>query len=423
MIVVALCLAFATNWHLAIVVVAASPTVVITALASMEFVSRASSAQTNLGSMADGTASEALYNIRTVAALGVEREVTRRYQQKLDRALWAGARLGSVEGAGYGIGQFFVYCMYSLSFWYGGKLIVSGIASPNEILSVFLPIFMAAFGAGQAQMYFPDVARGRAAATRVFSIVDRVPIIDNLSDDGLAPLECKGHLEFERVRFAYPARPNLFIFQSFSLDVPEGTSMALVGESGSGKSTVVGLIQRFYAPLSGAVLLDGHDISTLNLKWLRSQVGLVGQEPVLFSMSIRDNITYAAGSTDMEEVKAGAKAAYADDFIDALPQGYDTLIGSGGMALSGGQKQRLAIARALLKKPKVSPGSWSRIQGAQYGEMHAIQLATFQHHVQILLLDEATSALDVESEKLVTAALDTVMQSPPERTSIIVAHK
>jgi ATP-binding cassette subfamily B (MDR/TAP) protein 1 len=275
------------------------------------------------------------------------------YDEKLKPALRAGGLHGAIDGAGYGIGQFFVYCMYSLAFWYGGQLVTSGKATPNDILQVFLPIFMAAFGAGQAQMYFPDVARGRAAATRVFSIVDRVPVIDNLDDGGEAPLGCEGHLEFDQVRFAYPSRPNLMVFRAFSLDIPPRTSMALVGESGSGKSTVVGLIQRFYAPLSGVVTLDGHDIATLNMRWLRSQVGLVGQEPVLFSMSVRDNITYGVGKVEDEHVHAAAQAAFAADFIDALPNGYHTLLGSGGVSLSGGQKQRLAIARALVKDPKV----------------------------------------------------------------------
>lgn len=389
-ILVALILAFVTNWNLAIVVVAASPTVVITALVSMELVSKASTRQLGFVTKADGKAAEALYNLRTVAALGVEPDMSQIYQRELEPSVKAGGWHGVVDGAGYGVGQLFVYCMYSLAFWYGGKLVASGSANPNQILEVFLPIFMAAFGAGQAQMYFPDVARGRAAASRVFSIVDRIPTIDNLDEGGIAPLECHGHIEFEMVRFAYPSRPTAPVFKSFSLEIPAHTSMALVGESGSGKSTVVGLLQRFYAPSHGAVLLDGNDLSSLNLKWLRSRIGLVGQEPVLFSMSIRDNIAYGSGNLELEDIMDAAKTAFAADFISTLPQGYDTLLGNGGVSLSGGQKQRLAIARALVKKP------------------------------QIYLLDEATSALDAESESVVTMALEKVMKG---KTSIIVAHK
>lgn len=166
--------------------------------------------------------------------------------------------------------------------------------------------------------------------------------------------------------------------------------MALVGESGSGKSTVVSLIERFYDPQEGAVLLDGVDIKTLNLQWLRSQIGLVSQEPVLFNMTVADNIRYGRPQASMEEVVAAAKAANAHGFIEALPEGYHTRLGEGSIQLSGGQKQRVAIARAVVKDPKV------------------------------LLLDEATSALDAESERIVQDALDRLMVG---RTTVVIAHR
>ena len=176
----------------------------------------------------------------------------------------------------------------------------------------------------------------------------------------------------------------------FRLVVAAGTTVAIVGESGSGKSTVVQLIERFYDPQSGTVLLDDVDIRTLNLHWLRAQIGLVSQEPVLFNMTVADNIRYGRPDATLESVIAAAKAANAHSFIEALPEGYDTLLGEGAIQLSGGQKQRVAIARAVVKDPKV------------------------------LLLDEATSALDAESERVVQDALDKLMVG---RTTIVIAHR
>jgi ATP-binding cassette subfamily B (MDR/TAP) protein 1 len=180
------------------------------------------------------------------------------------------------------------------------------------------------------------------------------------------------------------------VFQGFNLSVPTGRTVALVGESGSGKSTVVSLIERFYDPLGGQVLLDGRDIRDLNLHWLRSTVGLVSQEPVLFNMSVADNIRYGRPDASQEAVEEAARAANAHSFVQALPEGYATQLGEGQIQLSGGQKQRIAIARAIVKDPKV------------------------------LLLDEATSALDAESERVVQEALDRLMVG---RTTVVVAHR
>ncbi len=199
-----------------------------------------------------------------------------------------------------------------------------------------------------------------------------------------------GHIQFRDVRFAYPSRPDVVILDRFSLDFPAGKIVALVGGSGSGKSTVVSLIERFYEPLTGAVLLDGHDIKDLDVKWLRQQIGLVNQEPALFATSIRENILYGKGDASMDEINHAAKLSEAITFINHLPDRYETQVGERGIQLSGGQKQRIAISRAILKNPS------------------------------ILLLDEATSALDAESEKSVQEALDRVMVG---RTTVVIAHR
>jgi len=192
------------------------------------------------------------------------------------------------------------------------------------------------------------------------------------------------------VKFCYPTRPDTVILNDFMLDVESGKATALVGASGSGKSTVIQLIERFYDVGSGILSIDGVEIKDFDLNWLREQIGLVSQEPILFSCSIEENIRYGKEDASDDEVVAAARAANAHDFIQSFPKGYKTLVGERGTQLSGGQKQRVAIARAVLKNPK------------------------------ILLLDEATSALDTESERLVQDALDKLMQ---HRTSIIIAHR
>uniref|UniRef100_A0A453NB95 ABC transporter domain-containing protein n=3 Tax=Aegilops tauschii TaxID=37682 RepID=A0A453NB95_AEGTS len=207
---------------------------------------------------------------------------------------------------------------------------------------------------------------------------------------GMVLENIKGDVELKDVYFRYHARPGQLILDGLSLQVASGTTMAIVGESGSGKSTVISLVERFYDPQAGEVLIDGVNIKNLSLDWIRGKIGLVSQEPLLFMTSIKDNIIYGKENATLEEIKRSAELANAANFIDKLPNGYDTLVGQCGTLLSGGQKQRIAIARAILKDPK------------------------------ILLLDEATSALDVESERIVQEAINRILV---ERTTLVVAHR
>jgi len=200
------------------------------------------------------------------------------------------------------------------------------------------------------------------------------------------------HLSFKNVRFAYPTRPKKIIFDGFNLDIAQGSTVALVGPSGGGKSTTVGLLERFYDPIEGAIYYQGHDVRALNVHWYRDQIGYVGQEPTLFNDTIANNIAYGAPGATRKEIEEAAKQANAHDFITMFDEGYDTVVGERGGRLSGGQKQRVAIARALVKKPKV------------------------------LILDEATSALDNESEALVQAAIDKLMESQAH-TCVVIAHR
>jgi ATP-binding cassette, subfamily B (MDR/TAP), member 1 len=243
---------------------------------------------------------------------------------------------------------------------------------------------------GQAAPNISTFLRARTAAYPIFQMIERSTVNRASSRTGRTLPVVDGHIQFRNVDFSYPSRPDVVILDRFSLNFPAGKIVALVGGSGSGKSTVVSLIERFYEPLSGSILLDGHDIKELDVKWLRRQIGLVNQEPALFATSIRENILYGKGDATAEEINHAAKLSEAITFINHLPDRYETQVGERGIQLSGGQKQRIAISRAILKNPS------------------------------ILLLDEATSALDAESEKSVQEALDRVMVG---RTTVVIAHR
>lgn len=233
----------------------------------------------------------------------------------------------------------------------------------------------------------PDIVKGSQALGSVFNILHRKTIIDSNNSSAEMVTNIIGDIEFKNVSFKYPARPDITIFEDLNLRISAGKSVAVVGQSGSGKGTVIALVMRFYDPISGTILIDGHDIKSLNLRSLRMKIGLVQQEPGLFSTTIYENIKYGNQEASEIEVMKAAKAANAHGFISRMPNGYQTQV---GLQLSGGQKQRVAIARAILKDPS------------------------------ILLLDEATSALDAASERQVQEALDRLMEG---RTTILVAHQ
>ncbi|XP_056863647.1 ABC transporter B family member 2-like [Raphanus sativus] len=239
----------------------------------------------------------------------------------------------------------------------------------------------------------PDVSafvRAKAAAHPIFQMIERDTAAKTSAKSGRKLSKVDGHIQFTDVTFSYPSRPEVVIFDKLNLAIPAGKTVALVGGSGSGKSTVISLIERFYEPTSGAVLLDGNDIKELDIKWLRGKIGLVNQEPALFATTIRENIIYGKDDASDEELGRAAKLSEAFSFINNLPEGFETQVGERGIQLSGGQKQRIAISRAIVKNPS------------------------------ILLLDEATSALDAESEKSVQEALERLMV---ERTTVVVAHR
>ena len=354
-------------------------------------------AQENIAK-AGGVAVQSIAGIRTVTAFGMSPQLLALYSDALRRPMVLGIRNGLRRGITLGLSQWITMSAYGLLFWYGSTLVLD---SPPEdrgsafqhMLRSLMAVTMSAQGIGQNTSFLGDQATANSAAARIFAVVDRRPEIDSSAEAGGEKLaKVEGKLELKDVDFTYPSRPEAKIFRRFSLTVEAGTTVALVGASGSGKSTVIQLVERYYDPQRGQVLLDGRDLKNLNVRWLRTQIGLVSQEPILFHGTIAENIAYGVPAASREQIITAAKSSNAHDFISGFPAGYDTEVGDRGVQLSGGQKQRISLARAILKDPA------------------------------ILLLDEATSALDSESEAIVQAALDNLMQCK-KRTTIVVAHR
>ncbi|XP_020593545.1 ABC transporter B family member 11-like [Phalaenopsis equestris] len=384
--------AFVQGWLLSLVMLSIIPLVVVAgALMSIVVSKMASKSQTAYGDAAV-IVQQAIGSIRTVASFTGEKISVCKYKNALRNAYTSSVQEGLAAGVGLGFAMFFMFCSYSLGIWYGGKLILdkSKGYSGADVINVIFALITGSFSLGQASPCLSSFAAGQAAAYKMFEMINRKPEIDAYDTNGRKLDDIRGDIEFRDVYFSYPARSGEQIFRGFSLLINSGTTTALVGESGSGKSTVISLIERFYDPQTGEVLIDGTNIKDLQLRWLRGKIGLVSQEPVLFASSIKDNISYGKDNATTEEIRVAAELANASKFIDKMPQGLDTMVGEHGTQLSGGQKQRIAIARAILKDPK------------------------------ILLLDEATSALDAESERVVQEALDRVMMN---RTTVIVAHR
>ncbi|CAM9155268.1 unnamed protein product [Pylaiella littoralis] len=336
---------------------------------------------------------QAIEGVRTVASFNLTDKVMSMYRAELRGVLNEGLRRGLKDGLALGLSQLISLGAYGFVFWWGGNRVIEGKENFDQMLKSLMAVMMASQGVGQTASFLGDSGVARAAAARIFAVVDRKPAIDSADEAGQRLPVVKGAIEFRRVRFRYPARPDAIVFRNFKLRVDAGTTVAVVGASGTGKSTVMNLLLRFYDPEAGAVLLDGVDIRTLNVAWMRGKIGLVPQEPVLFAASIAENIAYGREGSTREEVEEAARKANAHDFIAEFPDGFDTEVEGKGVQLSGGQKQRIAVARAILRDPA------------------------------ILLLDETTSAaLDADSEALVQGALDRLV-TMRRRTTIVIAHR
>lgn len=342
---------------------------------------------------------EVISSIRNAVAFGTQEKLARQYDIHLKEAEKWGLRIKISLGCMIAGMMCIVYLNYGLGFWQGSRFLVDGSLGVGQILTTMLAIMIGAFALANIAPNGQAFTTAIAAANKIYGTIDRVSPLDPMSEDGEKLEQVEGTVELVNIKHIYPSRPEVVVMENVSLKVPAGKATALVGASGSGKSTIVGLVERFYNPVGGHVCLDGHDVSTLNLRWLRQQISLVSQEPTLFSVTIYENIKHGLIGTKWENADAetqreliinAAKMSNAHDFVMALPEGYKTNVGDRGFLLSGGQKQRIAIARAVVSDPK------------------------------ILLLDEATSALDTKSEGVVQAALDVAAQG---RTTIVIAHR
>jgi ATP-binding cassette subfamily B protein len=337
---------------------------------------------------ASTVAEETLSGVRTVRFFAQENFERRRYGEALQESLRAARERIRQVSLFSGFASAFGYAAVAAVLWAGGRMVVSGSMSVGDLTQFLLYLMVVAFSVAALGSLWGDFMSALGAAKRVFELLERKPAIANASGKTLVSLE--GRVEFREVGFHYPSRKEVEVLRGFSLTIEPGKSVALVGPSGGGKTTVASLLVRLYDPTSGEVRIDGTRIDELEPDWLRAQIGVVSQEPVLISASITENIRYGKPSATDEEVEQAARIANAHDFISRFPDRYATLVGERGIQLSGGQKQRVAIARAVLKDPK------------------------------ILILDEATSALDTESERLVQEALARLMKG---RSTLVIAHR
>uniref|UniRef100_A0A673IB34 Transporter 1, ATP-binding cassette, sub-family B (MDR/TAP) n=1 Tax=Sinocyclocheilus rhinocerous TaxID=307959 RepID=A0A673IB34_9TELE len=334
---------------------------------------------------ANDVATETFSSMKTVRSFANEDGETERYRKCLEDTY----ALNKVEAAGYAASTW-TNSMSSLALkvsilYYGGRLVTGSDVSSGDLVSFVLYELQFTSAVEVLMSYWPHVKKAVGASEKIFEYVDRKPDIP--PDGSLTPQSLKGHVQFKNITFAYPKRPDTDVLKNISLELKPGQITALVGPSGSGKSTIVSLLERFYQPQNGEILLDQKPLLEYKDQYLHEKISVVSQEPVLFARSVRENIKYGKENASDEEMRAAAKLANADDFIDNLPKGYDTDAGEKGGQVSGGQKQRIAIARALIQKP------------------------------QILVLDDATSSLDTESEHRVYSALQ------KNCTVLLISHR
>lgn len=335
---------------------------------------------------------ESITNIRTVASLHKEEYFAAEYSAALLKPHLQALKQSHLRGAAFGFAQSVPFFAYATTMLYGGYLVDVGEISYEDVFKVAEALILGTMMVGQAVAFAPNYSKARVAASQIFTFLERRPAIDTSPGVGLRLSGDISTIELKGVHFVYPTRPDTTILQGLDVQVDKGRTLALVGSSGCGKSTIISLLERFYEAQKGTVSINGQNVEALNVGWVRQQLGLVSQEPVLFDRTIGENIAYGDNCRRVEEheIVAAARKANIHTFIDSLPDKYNTKVGAKGTQLSGGQKQRVAIARALVRNPSV------------------------------LLLDEATSALDTESEKVVQEALE---QAQAGRTSIVIAHR
>jgi ATP-binding cassette subfamily B (MDR/TAP) protein 1 len=393
-LIIGFAIALAIGWKLALVCIASVPVVLGCGFYRFWMLARFQARAKQAYEKSASYACEATSAIRTVASLTREDEVLQHYRKQIEDQEAQSLRSVLSSSLLFAASQSFMLLCIALCFWYGGTLIGRGEYNMFQFFLCFSAVISGAQSAGTVFSFAPDMGKAKHAAAEMKVLFDRQPEIDTWSSEGRDITTMHGDIEFRDVHFRYPTRPEQPVLRGLNLQVRPGQYVALVGGSGCGKSTTIALLERFYNPLVGGIYVDGQEISSLNLNSYRNHIALVSQEPTLYQGTIRENILLGADRKEddvpEEAIIQACKDANIYEFIMSLPEGFETVVGSKGSMLSGGQKQRIAIARALLRDPKV------------------------------LLLDEATSALDSESEKVVQAALDKAAKG---RTTIAVAHR
>jgi len=386
------------GWQLALVLTSITPLLAITGTAFVYSVQKQTNFTSKSYADAGAISEEALNSIKTITSLNGQEKELKRYQIALDKHNKSVVKFGAFSGAAMGLVWFTLFGMYALGFWYGAKLIEDGATNAirgrpyngGDVLIVFFSIMFAGFSISQATPAFKKFAKAKSAGGRTLKVIDRKSKISIDDEKGLKPETLNGEIEFVNVIFSYPLKPDKLVLKGVSFKAKKNEKIAFVGESGCGKTTCVQLIERFYDINEGSIKIDGNELKDLNLRWLRQNIGYVGQEPVLFATSIKENLLIAKEDASDDEIWDSLKKANAAEFVNQLPDKLETFVGTNATQLSGGQKQRLAIARAILKNPS------------------------------ILLLDEATSALDRRNEIEIQKTLDEIAQG---RTTITIAHR
>ena len=369
-------IALAVQWKLALITMTIIPAIIVAVVSCIAIDAPNEARCLLIYSKAAVVAQDAISSIKTVHAFWAHDKIIQRFDDFLLAGLKEGLKKCPIYGVLFSVQYFCVMAGTALAFWQGFRMFTSGeIQSVGTVLTVVLAVTIGATAVSSVAPQFQSITSASSAASELFSIIDKESLLDPLSDEGAKPSSCRGEIEIRDLSFAYPSRPSAQVLHSLNLSIPAGKTTALVGASGCGKSTLVGLLERWYEPTSGEIILDGADITKYNTKWLRSNIRLVQQEPVLFRGSIFDNVIKGlvgphlslTQEKKMELVEEACKASNAHGFIQELPQGYYTEVGERASMLSGGQRQRVAIARSIISDPR------------------------------ILLLDEATSALGMSS--------------------------
>jgi ATP-binding cassette subfamily B protein len=390
MLLGALVMMFITSAHLSMLVLLAIPLTVIPLIAFGRLVRRLSRRAQDTLAEASAYAAENLAASRTMQAFAYEGPAAKNYRDAVEVAFDAAKERMRARAALTAIAMFLVVASITGVLWFGAAAVIDGSMTVGRLSQFVLYAVFAGASFAQVSEIWGEVSQSAGAAERLTELLAIEPEIRSPAVPVPLPSPPRGEVDFQNVRFAYPGRPTLATLQDVSFHVSPGETVALVGPSGAGKSTIFNLLLRFFDPQSGEVSVDGVNVREAALDKLRARMALVPQDVALFAGTVIDNIRYGSPDADLEAVRRAAIAAQADDFIRALPNGYDTRLGERGISLSGGQRQRIAIARAVLKD------------------------------APILLLDEATSALDAESEALVQRALERLMAG---RTTLVIAHR